>query len=68
MEKIEENYSSAQNRAAEYCEKVRFRECRNMTYPSELLICEQYVVEQPTSFKEETGEEFHNEERGVEFD
>ena len=57
-----------ENRAAEYCEQVRFRECRNLTYPSELLIREQYVVEQPTSFMEETGEEFHNEERGVEVD
>ena len=26
MEKIQEDYLSAQNRAAEYCEQVRFRE------------------------------------------
>ena len=39
-----------------------------MTYRSELRHREHYVVEQPTSFKEEAREQFHNEERGAEVD
>ena len=62
LEKIEEEYSSAQNRAAEYYEEVRLRERRHTTYRSELRHREHYVVEQPTSFKEEAREQFHNEE------
>ena len=59
MEKIEEEYSAAQDRAAEYCEEYRLRE-RRRDRPRSGLRQRQRYDEQPSSSEEEQ----NNDQRG----
>ena len=59
MEKIEEKYSAAQDRAAEYCEEYRLRE-RRRDRPRSGLRQRQRYDEQPSSSEEEQ----NNDQRG----
>ena len=66
MEKLEEEDSSAQNRAAEYVERICQREHRHTSYRSGLQHRQRYTSEERASSEDEAREEPHNDERDAE--
>ena len=66
MEKLEEEYSSAQNRAAEYVERICQREHRHMNYRRGLQHRQRDMSEERASSEDEAREQPHSDERDAE--